>query len=111
MIDWFKRMRREDTETAERKVWRSRCGRYRIEEVNIRYGRSTDGKGVYLGYPIFFRAMIKRPLGWYVVSAHRKRAAAFNRLEYYDARGHFPRKKGKRNRKLKHGPKGKVTVS
>lgn len=101
MIDWFKRMRRDDTETAERKVWRSRCGRYKVEEVNIRYGRENDNRGVYLGYPIFFRAMIKRPLGWYVVSTHRKRSAATKVLEYIEEHGKRPKKKKKRRKKVK----------
>jgi hypothetical protein len=100
MIDWFKRMRREDTETSERKVWRSRCGRYRIEEVNIRYGRGKDKNGATLGYPVFFRAMIKRRLGWYVVSAHRKRMIAFKVLEYHAENGKLPKKK-KRRKKVK----------
>jgi hypothetical protein len=103
MIDWFKRMRREDTDFAECKVWLSRCGHYRIEEVNIRYGREYDKRGVYLGYPITFRAMIKRPLGWYVLSNHRKRAAATKQLEYYAEHGKsIPKKKKKRcKRKVK----------
>lgn len=101
MIDWYKRMRREDTEVSERKVWRSRCGRYRIEEVNIRYGRGKDKKGVALGYPTFFRTMVKRPLGWYVVSAHRKRAAAFKVLEYHAEHGTMPKKKKKKKRRKK----------
>jgi hypothetical protein len=101
MIDWFKRMRRDDTDVAERKVWRSRCGRYRIEEVNIRYGRGKDKSGATLGYPTFFRAMIKRPLGWYVVSAHRKRTAATKVLEYHADNGTLPKKKKKRRKKVK----------
>jgi len=100
MIDWYKRMKREDSAIADRKVWRSRCGRYRVEEVDIRYGRGTNRAGVLLGYPIYFRAMIKRPLGWDIVSEHRKRAAAFKQLEYHNEHSTLIPKK-KKKKKLK----------
>jgi len=102
MIDWHKRMRREDSATAERKVWRSRCGHYRVEEVNIRYGRGKDKSGNLLGYPIYYRAMIKDPLGWDIVSEHRKRTAAIKQLEHYAEHGTIiPKKKKKRRKKVK----------
>jgi hypothetical protein len=45
--------------------------------------------------------MIKRRLGWYVVSAHRKRAIAFKVLEYHAENGVMPKKKKKRRKKVK----------
>ncbi len=101
MIDWHKRMRREDSAIADRKVWRSRCGKYRVEEVDIRYGRGTNKAGVPLGYPIYFRAMIKCPLGWNIVSEHRKRTAAFKQLEYHNEHSTLIPKKKKKRKKTK----------
>ena len=101
MIDWYKRMKREDSVIADRKVWRSRCGRYRVVEVDIRYGRGTNRAGVPLGYPIYFQAMIKCPLGWDIVSEHRKRTAAFKQLEYHNEHSTLIPKKKKRRKKIK----------
>jgi hypothetical protein len=100
MIDWLKRLRRDDTEIAERRVWESRCRRYKIEESRIQYGKGVDKRGVPLGYPPIFRIMVKRPDGWRLLSAYRKRAVAKKQIEYFAEHGTLiPKKKKKRRRK------------
>lgn len=99
MIEWFKRAKRCDTTIAERRVWRSRCDCYRIDESNIKYGRDYDKQGNYLGYPIVYRAMVKRDETWSILSTHRKRSAAVKQLEYFDEFGKVVPKKRKRRRK------------
>lgn len=102
MIEWGKRGRRCDTEHAERRVWKSKCGRYRVLETNIRYGRKHDSQGNYLGYPIIYSAMVHKELGWYTISTHRKRGPAIKQLEYYDQHGKpQPKKSGKSRRKVR----------
>jgi hypothetical protein len=99
MTEWFKRAQRCDNALSERRVWRSRCGRYKVEESNIRYGRETDKQGNYLGYPIIYRAMVKNGDTWSILSTHRKRSAATKQLEYFHENGTTIPKKRKRRRK------------
>lgn len=102
MIDWFKRCKRDETSAAERRTWRSRCERYKVEESNIKYGRTHKRNGDYLGYPIIYRAMVLRDWGWWLISTHRKRSAAQKALEYFDEHGHKKPPKKKKRKKVKH---------
>ena len=80
-IEWFKTYRREDTQLADRKVWRSKCGHYRVESCLIRYGQGQDRKGNETGYPLFFRAMQRTPEGWIIISNHKKLSTAQTALQ------------------------------
>jgi hypothetical protein len=101
MIEWMKRCKRADTPLSERRIWRSRCGLYQVLESNIRYGRSYDKRGNFLGYPIYYLAMVKRDGHWHVLSEHRKRGPATKALEYYADNGRLPPKKTKANKAKK----------
>lgn len=101
MIDWLKRCKRCDTQLAERRSWSSRCGNYKVEESNIKYGRKHDKYGNYLGYPIIYRAMVAKDWGWDILSTHRKRSAAVKQLEYYHEHGKPIPKKKKKRKKVK----------
>jgi hypothetical protein len=87
MIEWNKRARRDETQMAERRTWNSKCGHYKVEECNIKFGRSYDRRGNYLGYPIFYRAMALLDGVWRILSAHRKRGTAIKQCEYWHEKG------------------------
>jgi len=88
MIDWLKRWKREDTKYADRRSLYSRCKIYKVEESELRYGRGFDKRGERLGYPITYRAMVKREnYGWYILSEHRRQSAAISALEYFAETG------------------------
>lgn len=70
MIDWKKRAKKLNMETADRRVWESRCGQYKIEEIKSTFGLSTR-----------YLALAKRDWGWEVVSRHRKRKPAMQALD------------------------------
>jgi hypothetical protein len=98
-MEWFKNSKKETSLLADRRVWCTKCGRYRIEECTIRYGNRTS-KGVFLGYPTYYRAMVHFDWGWKIVSVHRKYKPALAVLEYYHEHGRLPeKKKGKKRGK------------
>lgn len=86
-LDWLKRCKRDESMVAERRTWKTRCGHYQVVESNIKYGRSYDAQGNYLGYPPSYRAMVCRDSSWYTLSTHRTRKAAVKQLEYYHEHG------------------------
>lgn len=88
MIEWFKNAKREDTVMSERRVWRSRCGHYRVEECNIKFGRTYDRHGGYNGYPVFYRAMTCVEGIWKILSEHKTRTGAVKQCEYFSEHGH-----------------------
>ena len=101
MIDWLKRCRRLDSALADRRIWTSRCGHYKVEESDIRYGRSYDKRGNFLGYPPYYRAMTLKDDVWFIISAHRKQSTAVRQLEYYHEHGKPIPKKKKKRKKVK----------
>jgi len=102
MIEWMKRCKREDNKYAERRSWYTVCKLYKIEESNIRYGRGKDKNGNLLGYPISYRAMVKRRVGgWYILSENKTFSAAKKVVEYYAENGKMKPKPKKRRRKVK----------
>lgn len=95
MIEWKKRAKKFDRVVAEGRRWESKCELYRVEEVDIKYGRTRDKYGNYLGYPVFFRSLHKRCGHWVILSEHRKRGTAIKQCEYYEAHGELMPKKTK----------------
>lgn len=100
MIQWNKTPKREDTACAKRRVWRTKCGHYKVEESQITYGQGTDKNGVELGYPTVFRAMVLTDKGyWKILSDDfRKRSTAMEALEHYAEHGCLPDKKKRRKK-------------
>ena len=73
-IAWSRPVR-DVTSLFRRRTWRSRCGRYRLEE---RVGLLASDHGV-RWYLLRFEPC---PLGsWWIVSKHRRRSAAFAAAE------------------------------
>lgn len=67
-VEFPRRPRRETTETSRRRIWPSRCGRFRVVEARSLYGLST-----------VFYAMERVDLPactWDILSRHRKRRPA-----------------------------------
>lgn len=91
MLEWNKRAKRNDTMMAERRTWNTKCGHYKVEEHNIRYGRTEDRHGNYNGYPVYYIAMrlVDPERGiWTIISDHRNRNAAVKQCEYFHQHGH-----------------------
>lgn len=95
MLEWNKRCRRDESQMAERRIWKTKCGHYQIVESNIKYGRKYDKRGNFLGYPIVYLALALREWGWVIVSRHRKRISAQRQLDYYHTNGRPMPKKTK----------------
>ena len=90
MIEWNKRAKRDETQVAERRTWKSKCGHYKVVETNIKYGRVTDRRGNYQGYPVYYLAMrLNDPeiSMWDIISDHRTRKAAVLQCEYFHEHG------------------------
>lgn len=101
MIDWMKRCKKDETEMAYRRTWRSRCGRYKVEESDIKYGKGEDRYGNPLGYPIYYRAMAFIGNAWAILSIHRKRSAAIKQCEHLEEKGCLIPKKKKLDKRKK----------
>jgi len=104
-MEWLKRCKREDNNYAERRSWFSTCKRWRVTEINIRYGRGTDTSGNTTGYPTFYESRVRRDSGdWQLISCHKTRIAATKALEYLANKGEtLPRrtKLGQAKKRLK----------
>ena len=101
MIDWLLRWKNTNTPMSERRTLMSRCAQYKIEESNIRYGRTYKRNGDYNGIPIVYRAMVLMRWGWWIISSHRRKSAAIKAVEYYAENGHIQPPKKKRRKKVK----------
>lgn len=101
MIEWYKRWKRTDTQMAERRTLQSRCGHYKVEESNIKYGRTYKRNGDYNGYPILYRAMVLMDWGWWIISSHKKPGTAQKACEYFHDKGHVKPKPKKKRKKVR----------
>lgn len=87
-LDWNKTPRHENTQLAKRRVWKTKCGHFRVEEHTILYGVGKDKSGNETGMPTYYLAMMRHDWGWQIISEHRKRATAIKALEYLHENGH-----------------------
>ena len=68
-LDWNTRPRRERTIAAERTIWQTSCGRFRVVRSASLYG-----------LPLVFYALAIGEFGeWRIVGRHRKRGPAIDR--------------------------------
>lgn len=72
MIAFPKSPRIDYTTVARRRVWVSKCGRYRIEH------HQYDLVGM---APVWFVLVTDRGWGWRILSRHRLKSAAFGAVE------------------------------
>ncbi len=76
---WRKTARRDETLVAHRRIWYSRCGRYRVVECRPK-----------VSLPVCFYAEELRDtdpsvVAWDVISRHRKRGPAFEACQRREA--------------------------
>ncbi len=99
-LEWQKRCKKVDTYLAERRQWWTQCKNYYVEESNLRYGRKRGEECQ--GYPIVYRAMVKRGERFDILSAHKTKPAAIKALEYYmEHRKPMPKQPTKAKRRQK----------
>lgn len=102
MIEWNKHHTREDTKVSLRRVWKSKCGLYRVEYSECQYGNSRDRHGNSQGYPPFYRIVHHARTGWTILGEDfRKRTTAMQAAEHHAEHGYLPIKK-KRRKKVPH---------
>lgn len=76
-VAFGKRGKRADSISADRMVWESDCGQYRIVRSKSRYGNlPVDWYATTVAYDT--RGGTKLQIGWVIISRHRTRAAAEN---------------------------------
>jgi len=76
MILFARRAWRDQTLTADRKIWVSRCGRYRVVFSRCRYGPRTGRQAIADRY---YAQVIDPNTGhWGIISQHRVEARAFD---------------------------------
>ena len=68
MLDWKKRCRKDQTMSADRKIWETRCGKYRLIFSHIRYGEGI--------LPDVWYALELDNGYWEIISKHRKKNTA-----------------------------------
>jgi hypothetical protein len=68
MLDWEKECQKDQTVCADRKIWETKCGKYRVIFSHIRYGEGI--------LPDQWYAMELNNKNWDVISKHRKKTAA-----------------------------------
>jgi len=78
MLDWKKRCRKDQTEVSDRKIWETKCGKYRVSFSHIRYGEGCIpdrffAEESYVGE--------SDRLCWTVISQHRKKNPAIAACE------------------------------
>ncbi|GAG46208.1 unnamed protein product [marine sediment metagenome] len=83
MIEFKTRARKDVNCTSDRRIWQSRCGRYRIVESRSHFHelvRQRNGKTVRRRLPTVYYAMracaINGRIVWDVLSKHHKRETA-----------------------------------
>ena len=109
-LEWQQRCKRADTYLADRRQWWTQCRNYYVEESDLRYGRKRDENEEGMGYPIIYRAMIKRGKRFDILTSHKTKLAAVKALEYYVEHRKLPPKqatKAKRRQKAKRQQKAK----
>jgi hypothetical protein len=79
MLNWPKRCRKEKW-YFERRIWESRCGRYRVVHSHCPYGTEMADRWYAMVYD-FADAM------WDRLSTHRKREPAFKACESHAGKG------------------------
>lgn len=66
-IEFSRRGRRERTDCAERTIWISRCGRYRVVRSVYLFGHLPN---------VYYAQVLRDGRCWDVISQHRKRRTA-----------------------------------
>jgi hypothetical protein len=90
---WKQRCRKDETAVADRKIWGTKCGKYRVVHSHIRYGELPD--------KWYAQELDNNGHTWEIISKHEKKDTAVKACE----KRH--RKKEKDAAKLERLEKGK----
>lgn len=71
MLEWFKTPKKSNNGVADIRTWRTKCGRFKVEESKI------------TGLPTKYRLMQLRDGAWEIRTHHRKLNPAKEQAEYY----------------------------
>lgn len=66
-IEFVTRCRTDTTAASARRIWRSRCGRFRVVQSGCLFGPRTGRQSI----PKVFYAEVHDAFGWSVISKHR----------------------------------------
>ena len=78
MLEWKKRCKTDVTIVSNRKIWETKCGRYKVIFSQIRYGRGPNG------IPDTYYAISLKDGQESIISRHRKKGPAMRACEKYD---------------------------
>jgi len=76
MIEFKKRAKKETTPAAERRIWESWCGNYRVVFSRCRFGPRKGRAAIRDEYRAEVRQQIDGRWCWAVISRHKKRERA-----------------------------------
>ena len=95
MLVWKKRCKKDQTELSDRKIWGTKCGRYRVMLSSICYGRNSENP-----IPDTWYAMINKNGFWDILSKNTRTKNTTMKVCEKDAKEKDnPKKPKKRNRK------------
>jgi len=78
-IEFPKRCRIDQTSTSRRRIWQSRCGRFRVVHSRCLFGRRTGRQTI---HDVFY-AEVHDEFGWSVISKHRNRERAIRACQRF----------------------------
>ncbi len=90
MLTFPKRARRDQTVTSRRRIWLSRCGRYRIVFARCLFGPRRGSQAIH----DVWRAEVRDQWGWALLSGHRKWEPAFRACQSNAREELSPRRQG-----------------
>jgi hypothetical protein len=79
MLEWKKRCVKDQTMAADRKIWETKCGRFRVIFSHIRYGGGAL-PDTYLAMRLEHIENLPEP-SWSIISRHKKREKAMEACE------------------------------
>ena len=74
MLQWKKRCVKDQTAVSDRKIWETKCGRFRVVFSHIRYGGGVLPDS-FLAMELEIVPGLEHPV-WGIISRHRKREKA-----------------------------------
>jgi len=103
-LEWSKRCTRDESEIAEHRTWKSKCGLFRVLETNFKLGRYNDEHGNFLGYPVYYTASrLQGEDDWKYLSEHRRLSAAKKQCDYFARYGCIKPSQTKEAKAIKRG--------
>lgn len=80
MIEFVKRCRKDQTETSDRKIWRSTCNFYRVVFSHCRFGPKEGPQSI---LDIYYAQNIDSNGIWSIISRHKKQNKAIEACQQH----------------------------